>query len=383
MKNKIILSFLCSFVLIFSVISTTTFVYGENAVQYMACESTATGMCVLEGNSGRILYGKNIHKKLAMASTTKIFTALTVLEHCDNLDAKVAVDDKSVGIEGTSIYLRKNEVLTVKELLLGMMLPSGNDAATALAYYIGGDEQTFCSMMQETAQKAGAKNSQFKNAHGLDADGHYTTAYDIAKVSAEALKNPKFVDIVTTKSAVISGNKEVKSRYIKNKNRLLTSFDGCNGIKTGFTDNAGRCFVASANKDNMQIVCSVLNCGNMFEEASRLMQKAFNEFSMTEILPAYNIVSEINVKGGRKDSVKVYNEKGFSYPLTNDEKLYINFIQDVPTQIQAPFNKEEVVGKIKVYLKDSLLFEDEVKTREGIDCDSLWSYLKDVLKFWK
>ena len=264
---KKLLNFLAVFAIL--VLSAVPFgVYADEGLKIQECATSAKAMCVIEQSSGRVLFGKNIHKKLAMASTTKIFTAITVLENCDDLEEKVFVDDRAVGIEGTSIYLRKGEVLTVKELLLGMMLPSGNDAATALAYHISGDIKTFCDLMQETCQKIGANNSSFKNPHGLDENGHYTSAYDLALVSAYALQNKDFHEISTTKSAVISGNKEVKSRFLKNKNKLLRTFEGCNGVKTGFTDNAGRCFVSSAKRGDMTVVCSVLNCPDMFEEGA-------------------------------------------------------------------------------------------------------------------
>ena len=383
MKIRYSLSLLCLMLLLISVLPLKTNVYGDNPKKYQEISSTAVSMCVLEAQSGRVLFGKNIEKKVAMASTTKIFTALTVLENCNDLSQRVQIDDRAVGIEGTSIYLRKGENLSVKELLLGMMLPSGNDAASALAYFVGGNIPNFCDMMQKTAQNAGAFSSSFKNPHGLDEEGHFTTAYDLAKVSAKALENPDFVEIVTTKSAVISGNNEVKSRYLKNKNKLLSSFEGCNGVKTGFTDNAGRCFVSSAKRDNMQVVCSVLNAGNMFEEAHRLMQKAFETYKMTELIPAYNIIKEIKIENGREELVKVYNTNSFSYPLSSEEKLYVNFIDDIPSIIKAPINKEQVVGKIKVYLEDELLFEDDVVTREAVKVDSLWSYIKDLTKIWK
>lgn len=383
MKNKsIFLAIICSVLLFFSAITATNFVFGQNPSPFTECESTAKAMCVLEQKSGRILYGKNINKKLPMASTTKVFTALTVLENVPNLDEKVAVDDRAVGIEGTSIYLRKGEVLTVKELLLGMLLPSGNDSATALAYYVGGDIPTFCRLMQKTAKKAGAYNSQFKNPHGLDEEGHYTTAYDLAIVSAKALENPTFFEISNTKTAVISGNTEVKSRYLKNKNRLLSNFDGCTGIKTGFTDSAGRCFVSSAERKGLHIVCSVLNSANMFEECAKFMELAFDDYQMIEVLPAYNLINGIEVKKGRENFVKVFSRKGFAYPLTKEEELCINYVIDLPEFLTAPVKKEEKVGTIKVYLKDKLLFEDDILTRDYVKKDSLLSYFKDVVKFW-
>ena len=344
--------------------------------------SSAKAMCVLEQSTGRVLFEKNAHKPLAMASTTKVFTALTVLENCTNLEEMVHIDDRAVGIEGTSIYLRKNEVLSVKELLLGMMLPSGNDAATALAYHIGGDIPTFCQMMQKTAQNAGASSSQFKNPHGLDEAGHFTTAYDLALVSAKALENPDFYEISTTKSAVISGNSEVKSRFLKNKNRLLKSFDGCNGVKTGFTDNAGRCFVSSAKRGEMNVVCAVLNCGDMFEECARLMEKSFQTYRLVPLVESYDILGEIEVKHGRQNNVRLFSRQKFAYPLTEEERLRVNVVLDVPQTLQAPIRQEQIVGKISIYLENHLLFEDDVLTRHAVKSNNIFSFVGDVAKFW-
>lgn len=350
---------------------------------YEECSSSAKAMCLLEKNSGRILYGKNIDEKLAMASTTKIFTALTVLNNCNNLDEKVNIDDRAVGIEGTSIYLRKGEVLTVKELLFGMMLPSGNDAATALAYHIGGEIDKFCLLMQETALNAGAKNSSFKNPHGLDEEGHYTTAYDLAKVSAEALKNETFREIVGTKFTTISGNDEVETRFLRNKNKLLSAFDGTTGVKTGFTDNAGRCFVSSAERNNMEVVCAVLNCGPMFEECANLMQRAFNQYKLYELLPAYNIVDNIPVEKGKMTEVKVYSRKSFCFPLTTDEFLQITYDYEKPQTLKAPVKKEQIVGFVKIYLGEQILFQDDLITTDEIKSNSIFQNVKDIFGKWR
>lgn len=379
--KKIIIGLLMCCFILSSVLMTSHLVYGET--QRHDVQSSAKAMCVLEQSSGRVLYGKNIDQKLAMASTTKVFTALTVLENCQDLTRIVDVDDRAVGIEGTSIYLRKGEKLTVKELLLGMMLPSGNDAATALAYFVGGEIDTFCQMMQTTAQNAGCKNSSFKNPHGLDANGHYTTAYDLAKISAKALENPIFKEISTTRATTISGNKEVKTRFLKNKNRLLTSFSGCNGVKTGFTDNAGRCFVSSAERDGMTVVCSVLNCGPMFEECARLMDLAFANYKMVELLPSYKIVDKIEIERGREPYVKAFTRQQFSYPLTAEEVLKINYVTDIPESLKAPVQKEKIVGSLKIYLDDKLLLEEEIFTQDYVKKESVFSYFKDIAKIWK
>ena len=197
-------------------------------------DSSAKAMCLIETGSSRKLYSKNETIKLPMASTTKIVTALTVLDNCSDLDEEFKIDNRAVGIPGTSIYLKQDETLTVRELLYGMMLPSGNDAATALAYHIANDIPRFCELMNKTASKCGAYNSNFENPHGLDSPGHFTTAYDLALITAQALRNETFKDIVTTKSTKIRGSSEGSYRYLKNKNRLLNSLDGCIGVKTGY-----------------------------------------------------------------------------------------------------------------------------------------------------
>lgn len=393
MKNKSwLIPFFCLFILILLCFNSFYLpVYclaldnskSYSDLPYIECGSTAKAMCVLEQKTGRILYGKNINLKLPMASTTKIFTALTVLERCKNIDALVNVNDKAVGIKGTSIYLRKGEKLTVKELLYGMMLPSGNDAATALAYYVGKDIPNFCKIMETTARNAGAKNSAFKNPHGLDETGHYTTAYDLAKVSAKLMQNEIFKQIVTTKYAQIRGNNEIKTRYLKSKNKLLCKFPGCTGIKTGFTDDAGRCFVGSASRENLDVVCSVLNCGPMFEETAKFMELAFKEYKNYEIVPAYNIINNVNVVKGKEPSVKTFSRKSFCFPLTNEEFMKINYEYSLPEFLTAPIKKEQKIGNLKIYLEDKLLFQDEILTKDKVISNSFLQTIKDFIKKWE
>ena len=227
-----------------------------------------------------------------------------------------------------------------------------------------------------------ASRSQFKNPHGLDEAGHFTTAYDLALVSAKALENPDFYEISTTKSAVISGNSEVKSRFLKNKNRLLKSFDGCNGVKTGFTDNAGRCFVSSAKRGAMNVVCAVLNCGDMFEECARLMEKSFQTYRLVPLVESYDILGEIEVKHGRQNNVRLFSRQKFAYPLTEEERLRVNVVLDVPQTLQAPIRQEQIVGKISIYLENHLLFEDDVLTRHAVKSNNIFSFVGDVAKFW-
>ena len=246
--------------------------------------TTARAMCCIEVTSGRVLYEKNADTVLPMASTTKIITAITVIENVPDLDEIITIDPKAVGIAGTSIYLQKGEELSVRELLLGLMLRSGNDAAVALALCVSPSLNEFCAKMEQTARKAGATSSSFKNPHGLDEEGHYTTARDLALVSAYAMRNATFREIAGTKEAKISGREY--PRLLQNKNRLLRLLDGCVGVKTGFTKKAGRCYVGAREAAGMTVVCAVLNCGPMFEECEEIMKTAAEEYTLVRLLTA-------------------------------------------------------------------------------------------------
>ena len=290
----------------------------ERAVSAVAVSTSARAMACVEVSSGRVLYAKNADMRLPMASTTKIVTAIAVIENVPDLDEIIEIHPKSVGIEGTSIYLQRGEELSVRELLLGLMLRSGNDAATALALHVSPSVEAFCEKMKEVSEKAGATNSSYKNPHGLDEEGHFTTARDLALISAYAMTNPIFREIVSTKEAKISGREY--PRLLQNKNRLLRSLDGCVGVKTGFTKKAGRCYVGARQASGMTVVCAVLNCGPMFEETEEILKQAATEYTMTRLLTADEFIEyappAMNDKtGGRKGIARA----NFFYPLRDDE----------------------------------------------------------------
>ena len=370
----VILIFLISSFLIGALMPRPVQVSAESLQGY----TTAKGMAVLEMESGRVLFSKNMDTKLKMASTTKIVTALTVINNCENLDEPFKINNKAVGIEGTSIYLKYNEVLTARELLYGLMLRSGNDASVALALHCADSIEEFADMMNETAKQCGALNSHFVNPHGLDADEHYTTAYDLALITTKALQNPTFKEIVSTKNIKISGG-EQGTRYLVNKNRLLNSLDGCIGVKTGFTSGAGRCLVSAVERDGMTVVAVVLNCGPMFEESTDLLNLAFTKYKNVELLKSYNYICNIPVIDGEKNKVRVYNPKGFSYPLTIEEQSKVSIDYDLPNQLKAPIKAESKVGTAKVYFDDKLLFETDILAMENIESDAIINKIKDII----
>ena len=320
---------------------------------------------VMEVSSGRVLHAKNEKNKMFMASTTKILTAITVIDNC-NLDEVVVIPKQAVGIEGSSIYLEEGEKLTVEELLYGLMLRSGNDAAVALALHVSGSIEKFAELMNEKAISIGATNSNFINPHGLHNDNHFTTAYDLALISSYAIKNPAFKKIVSTKTKNISWDSRNYDRILVNKNKMLKEFEGSIGIKTGYTKKAGRCLVSACERNGMQLICVVLNCPPMFERSKELLSDKFNAFEMTEIINSENILDFIPVKDS---DIKcgVYTKDDIILPLSNEEKEKFNIVYNYPKELYPPLKKDEEIGQIEIYIENKLIFSQKVFTIIKVD----------------
>ena len=354
---------------------------GEILTDKVDFSSSAKSAIMIESTTGRILYEKNKSEKLPMASTTKIVTAITAIENAKDLDTPFEIDSRAVGISGTSIYLQPKEKLSLRELLYGLMLRSGNDASVAIAYAVGGSIDNFCELMNQTAKKAGANDSSFKNPHGLDEKGHYTTAFDLAKITAYALENETFKEIVSTKTKTICEDQDNK-RHLVNKNKLLAKMDGCIGVKTGFTDDAGRCLVSACERDGLRLISVVFNCGPMFEESEALLEKGFEKFSMIEILPAYHYVDSVTLDNGEKASVGLYSLRSFSLPLSEREQSNLNVVFDVPNHLSAPIKKDQEVGNVQIYYDKHLIFEEKIYTIEEVDSKLLKDKIKEILDRW-
>lgn len=328
------------------------------------CQTSAKGMCVLDKDSGRILYSSNENLQLPMASTTKIVTAITVLQNCNDLEEYITVDDSSIGVEGTSIYLRKDEVIKVKDLLYGLMLRSGNDAAVALACHVGGSVEGFAEKMNDLAKTIGAKNSSFANPHGLDNPKHYTTAYDLALITSYALNNPIFKEIVSTKTYQIEPTNKSEKRFLTNKNRLLSSLDGCCGVKTGFTSKAGRCLVSACERNNFTTVCVVLNCGPMFEESASFLENSFKDYKNTKIIDKDKEIYNEYYIDDKQGKLYLYTDQDFYYPLKANEFNKLKIEYDVELNDAG---EGEEVGKINILLDNRLLKTLKLFTINKID----------------
>lgn len=336
-KNKI--RFLC-FCCIFCFFSQISF-FSKSLKNSLAdsYSSEAKAECVMEANSRRVLYESHGDLQLPMASTTKIVTAITVLELCGNIQEKITIPPEAEGIEGSSVYLKAGDVYTVEELLYGLMLRSGNDCAVALALHCSKSIQDFSVEMNKVAQKAGALNSNFKNPHGLPCKGHYTTAHDLTLIACYAMQNPLFAKIVQTKFFAPCN--------WANKNKMLTQYEGGIGIKTGYTKEAGRCLVASARKENMTLICTVLNCKTTYERCEKLLNDAYNHYNYKEILNKDTVLCVNNQKG--------HARKSYFYPLLKEEEELLEITTTSSSGMKIK-NKKEIIGQFEIYLSKQLLF---------------------------
>ncbi|MFZ5353522.1 MAG: D-alanyl-D-alanine carboxypeptidase family protein [Bacillota bacterium] len=345
-----------------------------------ALDTSAKAAIIMDVNTDRVLYSKNIQMKLPMASTTKIMTTLVAIES-GKLDDKVKVSRRASNTEGSSIYLKEGEQLTIEELLYGVMLRSGNDAAVAVAEYVGGTEAKFVEMMNMKAKEIGAVNTCFANPHGLDHKNHYTTAYDLALITSYALKNPKFKEIVSTRRKTIEGPPGVNwDRALLNKNKMLWEYEGGDGVKTGYTKKAGRCLVSSATKDNWQLVCVVLNCGPMWNESSALLDYAFTSYENTKVVDAENTIQKVEVKRGKKKAASVIPVNDFSIPLKEEEKSKVKIIPEYNSNNTAPISSGVVAGQLKVYLDEKLIGRVELKYAENIESSDPIYYINRILE---
>lgn len=242
---------------------------------------SVSSQIVYNQTTGEIVSEKDADKRCSIASLTKIVTAITAIENCKNIDEKITVTKDMVGVEGSSIYLKVGEQLTVSELLYGLMMRSGNDAAVAIALSVGGTIEDFARLMNDTAKKAGAVNSNFVNPHGLEQKDHYSTAKDLALICAYAFNNKTFESIVATKKKIISDSLSENDRLLINKNKMLTLYDGADGIKTGYTKVSGRCLASSATRNGVRLICVVINCADTYGKSAELLDAGFEKYKLT------------------------------------------------------------------------------------------------------
>ena len=271
---------------------------------------------VLDAVSGRVLYEKNATEQSLIASTTKIMTALIVCEQCNVLD-RMRIPKEAVGIEGSSMYLQEGEVLTIQELLYGLMLSSGNDAAVALAIYCGGTVEGFAELMNDKARNLGMKDTHFVNPNGLDAPGHYSTARDLAVLAAYAMENPIFARTVSAKTV------KAGERCLVNHNKLLWRVEGADGVKTGYTKAAGRILVSSATRNGRRIIVVTMDDPCDWQDHAQLLEEGFSRYSISRVVNAGDRIGTVDVAGGESCRVEVLAAEDFDYALAAEESTQL------------------------------------------------------------
>ena len=332
---------------------------------------SAKSAILLDGQTGRVLFEKQPDKQSLIASTTKIMTALIVCEQSNVLD-RVRIPKEAVGIEGSSMYLREGEVLTVQDLLYGLMLRSGNDAAVALAIYCGGTVEGFAELMNDKAHRLGLQNTHFVNPNGLDATDHYSTARDLAILASYAMENPIFAKTVSTKTIAIG------ERLLRNHNKLLWTLEGADGVKTGFTKASGRILVSSCSRQGRRLVAVTIDDGNDWNDHSHLMETGFSNYAVKTLLRTGDCLGAVDVLSGETQKVALLSASDFSYALMPGETVEIVFSE--PGFVYAPVVQGQSAGFAYIWLEDKMigkvpLVYGETVEKETLEESSLWKKL--------
>jgi len=342
-------------------------------------ETSARAACILEQQTGRVLYAHNEQARLPMASTTKVMTALLAIER-GNLRNTVVCSENAFGVSGTSMYLQLGEALTLEEMLLGLMLVSGNDAAVAIAEHIGGTLDGFVELMNARAREIGAMNTHFANPHGLPDERHYTTAYDLSLIAREAMENETFRRIVSTKRASIPWEGRTYKRQLNNKNKLLSVYEGATGVKTGFTSKAGRCLVFGARRDGFELIGAVLGCSDWFDEAARLMDACYEKYDMARVLAPTISAGQMAVTNGKKNTCSMCVMEEMSVPLSSGEQAQI--VLDVPQSVPAPVYPGMHLGTARLVADGKVYASSEVVAGESVAANGIDLDIRRILACW-
>lgn len=326
------------------------------------CGLSALAAAVISGDTGDILYSKNSDVRLPMASTTKIMSALILLENCKDLDAEIITTKEMVTVEGSSMGLLPGDRVSYRALLYGMMLASGNDAANTAAIAIGGSIKNFVRMMNDKARELGLKDTHFVTPSGLDSEGHYTTAYELALIARAALKNPEFATAASAKSATLCFGNPPYRRTITNHNKLLNMYDDIVGVKTGFTKKSGRCLVSAAKKDGKYVIAVTLNDGNDWADHRTLLDIGLSAIEVYDY-KADEFDISLPVVSGKSGFVSLSaGNAEFCLPKGQNVKSVVC----LPQFLYAPVKENAVVGNIEYYFSNRLIYKSNILSKNSV-----------------
>ena len=322
---------------------------------------SASAAAVINGDNGEVIYLKNADERLPMASTTKIMTALLLCEHGD-FNREITVTKEMLAVEGSSMGLLPGDTVTLHDLLYGMLLASGNDAANVTAFVLGGSVQGFVNMMNEKALALGLQNTHFATPSGLDADDNYTTALELANLARYAMQNEGFAAAASSESAVLNYGNPPYRRTLTNHNRLLKYFDGAVGVKTGFTKKSGRCLVSAAKRDGKYVIAVTLHDPNDWSDHEQMLEYGFSVIQQIQCNPE-KAEYIIPVIGGSKDSLTVKTEP---YTVNSVKTTEITCKIGLPKFLYAPIKKGDVIGTISYFSDGEKIAVNEIVAEENI-----------------
>ena len=326
-----------------------------------AVNVTAKSAILINGHTGEVLYSINQNQRLPMASTTKIMTGLLLCEY-GNFEREITVNREMVAVEGSSMGLLVGDKVTLHDLLYGLLLASGNDAANVIAYAVAGSVSEFVALMNKKASEIGLENTNFVTPSGLDSAEHYTTASDMAKLASYALKNDQFAKAVSTKTATLNYGNPPYRRRLSNHNKLLNMYDGAVGVKTGYTKKSGRCLVSAAKRDGRLLIAVTLNDSNDWADHKQMLDYGFSVTQKTEICKQMEF--QVPIIGGKEQFLKLNVD---SYYLGTTDKEGFSYEIFLPKFVYAPINDKEIIGKIVYKKYDNIIDEIEIKANKNVD----------------
>lgn len=327
---------------------------------------SAESAILIDGETGRVLFEKNAHNIQGMASTTKIMTAILALEQTTP-EKQVKVSHKAATTEGSSMYLNSGEIIKMESLVYGLMLNSGNDAATAIAESISGSTDEFAKLMNKKAKEICLKNTSFANPHGLDHQNHYSTAYDMAMLTKYALNNDKFREIVSTKKKNVEMNGVENSRFLTNHNKLLSLYENCIGVKTGFTKACGRCLVSASQKDGVTLIAVTLNAPDDWNDHISMYEKAFTEYKSYKIFEKNAYIASVDVTDSEARKLELYAKNKLTVSLMPEEFERIKIKYNYPKTVSAPIYRGQKLGTASILLDSKKIAETDLITGYGIE----------------
>lgn len=338
---------------------------------------TATSAIVMEVSTGHVIYSRNPDKKMFPASTTKMMTLIMALENSKPNEI-VTVGKNAFGVEGSTLFLETGDKIPLNELLFGMIMHSGNDAATAVAEHVDGNIKTFAEHMTRRAHELGATNTQFKNPHGLPDKDHFTTARDLALLAAHGFSLEGFEETVSAQEKTFQWIHD-PAKLLKSENQMLWLYRGGNGVKTGYTDAAGRCLVSAAKRDGVQLVAVVLDSYYMWNDSIALLDYGFSNVSSEKIIRGGEVVKNLPVVSGHKKNIPVKTENDIVMPIFKNNNDY-KIEYELPKYLSAPIKKGETVGQVKIILDGKEVAQTNLIAAEGDRQKSFFKMLWDNLK---